>query len=143
MPRKSTGQYPPDWNAIAFGIKQQANWCCVRCNHPDDKEHGYALTVHHIDLNKSNCAWWNLAALCQRCHLRIQGKVIIERPWFLQHSIWFMPYVAGYYAHINNLPEYRPYVQANLSRLIELGQGRITLFEYNVSECRLFPSHER
>lgn len=56
------------------------------------------LTVHHLDGNKANCRWWNLAALCQRCHLTIQGKVRMERVWPWEHSDWFKPYVAGYYA---------------------------------------------
>ncbi len=58
------------------------------------------LTVHHLDGNKANCRWWNLAALCQRCHLQIQGKVQMERVWPWEHSDWFKPYVAGYYAHV-------------------------------------------
>lgn len=57
------------------------------------------LTVHHLDGNKGNCRWWNLVALCQRCHLQIQGKVRMERRWLHEHSEWFKPYVAGYYAH--------------------------------------------
>jgi hypothetical protein len=56
------------------------------------------LTVHHLDGNKLNCRWWNLCALCQRCHLSVQGRVKMERPYFLEHSEWFKPYVAGYYA---------------------------------------------
>lgn len=56
------------------------------------------LTVHHLDEVKLNCRWWNLAALCQRCHLTIQGRVKLHRPYFLEHSEWFRPYVAGYYA---------------------------------------------
>lgn len=55
-------------------------------------------TVHHLDGNKANCAWWNLLALCQRCHLTIQSRVLPERPWILEHSDWFKPYVAGFYA---------------------------------------------
>jgi hypothetical protein len=57
------------------------------------------LTVHHLDGNKSNCEWWNLLALCQRCHLQIQTRVTPMTPWFLEHSEWFKPYVAGFYAH--------------------------------------------
>lgn len=57
------------------------------------------LTVHHLDGDKANCRWWNLAALCQRCHLTIQGKVVMERVWPHEHSAWFRPYVAGYYAY--------------------------------------------
>lgn len=56
------------------------------------------LTVHHLDGNKLNCRWWNLAALCQRCHLTIQGRVKMGRPYFLEHSEWFKPYAAGFYA---------------------------------------------
>jgi hypothetical protein len=58
------------------------------------------LTVHHLDGNKANCRWWNLAALCQRCHLQIQGRVQMARVWPWEHSEWFRPYVAGYYAHV-------------------------------------------
>jgi hypothetical protein len=89
------------------------------------------LTVHHLDLDKSNCSWWNLAALCQRCHLRIQGKVIMERPWMFEHSTWFKPYAAGYYAHEHHLPEDRPIVEAHLDELLLLGQGRILTITYD------------
>jgi 5-methylcytosine-specific restriction endonuclease McrA len=56
------------------------------------------LTVHHLDGVKANCRWWNLAALCQRCHLTIQGRVKMERTWPWEHTDWFKPYVAGFYA---------------------------------------------
>jgi hypothetical protein len=58
------------------------------------------LTVHHLDGRKPNCRWWNLVPLCQRCHLQIQGKVVMERIWPWPHTDWFRPYVAGYYAHV-------------------------------------------
>jgi hypothetical protein len=56
------------------------------------------LTVHHLTGAKLDCRWWNLPALCQRCHLEIQGRVRMERVYILPHSEWFRPYVAGYYA---------------------------------------------
>lgn len=59
------------------------------------------LTVHHLRLGhdaKRDLRWWNLAALCQRCHLYIQGKVVMERVWPWPHSEWFKPYAAGWYA---------------------------------------------
>lgn len=56
------------------------------------------LTVHHLDGNKANCDWWNLLALCQRCHLTVQSRVNPQTPYFLEHSDWFKPYVAGFYA---------------------------------------------
>lgn len=93
------GQYSEDWKNIAEACKEQAGWCCIRCGHPHDRESGHVLTVHHFDGDKGNNQWWNLLALCQRCHLQIQGKVDPEMPWFLEHSDWIKPYVAGFYAH--------------------------------------------
>lgn len=56
------------------------------------------LTVHHLDGDKANCRWWNLAALCQRCHLEIQAKVVLERIYPHEHTPWFAPHAAGWYA---------------------------------------------
>lgn len=58
------------------------------------------LTVHHLDGDKANLRWWNLLAACQRCHLEIQGKVVMERVYPHPHSEWFRPFVAGYYAWV-------------------------------------------
>lgn len=58
------------------------------------------LTVHHADGDKSNVRWWNLLSLCQRCHLEIQSKVVMERVYIHEHSEWFKPFVAGYYAFV-------------------------------------------
>jgi len=46
------------------------------------------LTVHHLNGVKADLRWWNLAALCQRCHLTIQGRVVMER-------VWPWPHMAG------------------------------------------------
>lgn len=56
------------------------------------------LTVHHLDGNKANCDWANCLSLCQRCHLQIQSRVNPETPYFLEHSDWFKPYAAAFYA---------------------------------------------
>ncbi len=56
------------------------------------------LTVHHFDGDKSNDAWWNTLALCQRCHLTIQSRVDPDIPFFFEHSEWAKPYIAGFYA---------------------------------------------
>jgi hypothetical protein len=56
------------------------------------------LTVHHLTGVKHDLRWWNLAALCQRCHLMIQGRVRMEQVFPHEHSEWFRPYAAGYYA---------------------------------------------
>jgi hypothetical protein len=124
MPRKSKGEYPDDWKVIARECKDAAGWKCVRCSSSHDPAAGYALTVHHLDLDPRNNAWWNLAALCQRCHLRIQAKVVMERVWLYDHSDWFVPYVAGYYAAKLGLSLNRDEVIARAAELIEIGQGR-------------------
>lgn len=124
MTRKSIAPYPPDWPVIAHQVKTEAGWRCVRCNAMHDPETGYTLTVHHIDLDPSNNAWWNLAALCQRCHLTIQGKVVIQRSWMFEHTPWFRPYVAGYYAHLQGLPEDRQYVLDHIDELLQYPKGQ-------------------
>jgi len=95
---KGTGDYPADWGNIAQACKTAARWLCIRCGHKHDRLTGRVLTVHHWDGDKGNCAWWNCLALCQRCHLVIQGRVRPSRPWVFEHSAWFQPYVAGFYA---------------------------------------------
>jgi 5-methylcytosine-specific restriction endonuclease McrA len=65
--------YPDDWNDIARRVKEAAGWKCEACGNP----HGpspYVLTVDHVvDHDPSNVSPENLAAYCQRCHLRRQG----------------------------------------------------------------------
>jgi hypothetical protein len=61
--------------------------------------HWRILTVHHLNGNKDDCRWWNLAALDQRCHLEIQGRVKLAQVYPFEHSDWFKPYAAGWYAH--------------------------------------------
>lgn len=123
MTRHSVGgPYPDNWKEIAKACKDAADWCCIRCGHPHEPATGYTLTVHHLDMDPANCAWWNLAALCQKCHLQIQHKVIMERPYFFEHSEWFKPYVAGYYAHQFGRQEAQRYVMDHLEELIALGQ---------------------
>jgi len=56
------------------------------------------LTVHHLDGHKANCCWHNLCALCQRCHLSVQSRVNMAQVWNGEHSTWFKPYAAAYYA---------------------------------------------
>ncbi len=122
MSRKSHGgDYPQNWPEIAKEVKDRAGKKCIRCGHPH--ELGYILTVHHADLNPANCAWWNLLALCQRCHLHIQSKVVMEQPYMFEHSEWFKPYVAGYYAHLQGLPEDRAFVMDHLDSLLSYGRG--------------------
>lgn len=119
--------YPYAWAhgdpAVKDLVRERAGHRCVRCGHPYSKgagewspcddgcSHGgpvrhvgateaqwRILTVHHLNGVKGDCRWWNLAALCQRCHLVIQGRVVMERVYPFEHSPWFKPYAAGWYA---------------------------------------------
>lgn len=78
-------------------------------------------TVHHFDGNKANCVWWNLLALCQRCHLKTQARVDPQVPYILEHSVWLKPYVAGFYAakYLNEQLT-REQVMARLDELLAL-----------------------
>ena len=108
------GNYAPDRKAIHNRVREEAGNRCIRCGHPNEgikrripcTDHcthpsdgkPRVGTVHHLDGDKGNNRWFNLLALCQVCHLYIQGKVIPERPWLFERSVWFKPYVAGFYA---------------------------------------------
>ena len=124
MPSPQRGKYPPTWKDIARSTKDAAGWRCVRCGHAHDPAGGHTLTVHHLTGDKGNCRWWNLAALCQRCHLSVQSRIIMERGWLLPHSKWFRPYAAGYYAHVHGLPDDRDYALTHTDALLALGQSR-------------------
>lgn len=93
---KGTGQYADNQEAIHKALKDKWGWKCERCGHPHDVESGHVLTVHHLDLNKSNNADWNLACLCQKCHLSIQGRVFMPQSYMFDHSEWFKPHLEGY-----------------------------------------------
>lgn len=90
-----SGEYPENWDLIASTVKQAAHWRCVRCDHPNEPAKGRTLTVHHLDRDKSNCEPWNLAALCQRCHLQIQAKVDMNQTYMFGHADWMKPYAEG------------------------------------------------
>jgi len=84
------------------------------------------LTVHHLDNNKTNLRWWNLAALCQVCHLQIQAKVAVRATYMLPHSDWFLPYVAGFYAmNVLGVDLSRDQVEARLVELLIAGQPHL------------------
>ena len=112
--------YPKDWNEIAKKVKDEVGWKCVRCSHPHDCSSHHVLTVHHLDGDTFNCAWWNLVALCQRCHLFVQNYFyfIPATPLFREPKTWVKPYIAGYYAHLAGLKEDKGYVLNNLDSII-------------------------
>lgn len=91
----AAGRYPPEWPAVAWLVKTIAGWRCERCQVP----HGpipNVLTVHHLDEDKANLEHWNLAALCQRCHLQIQGRVIFYQDWPFEHTPWMARHVEDF-----------------------------------------------
>jgi hypothetical protein len=131
------GSYPPDWPEIAERIKRAARWRCENCDHKHDPHAGYTLTVHHLDGDKSNCHWRNLVALCQRCHLHIQG---IWRPG----QLWLIdpPYWAVWRGHVPGMvvPEMTPFDLALLAAIrsnTDLDGAAHSLFHVAVFESGL------
>ena len=93
---KGTGAYNADFPQKALVVKDRWGWRCERCGHAHDIESVHVLTIHHLDGDKGNDADWNLACLCQRCHLAIQGKVFLPQTYMFEHSDWFSPHLEGY-----------------------------------------------
>lgn len=114
-------RYPLTWDRIARRIKRAAGWRCERCRHPQRPDGGQLacddrcrhepcgtgvspveifriLTVHHLDGNRANNAWWNLAALCQRCHLSVQSTIDFDQAVLFpdQYGDWFIGHLQGY-----------------------------------------------
>lgn len=103
-------------------------------------EHGHQvearyriLTVHHFSGIKTDLRWWNLGALCQRCHLEIQGRVQLNRPWPWQHSEWFKPYAAGFYAsQLLGVDLTREQTEERLDELLAIGANHAAIERMNV-----------
>jgi 5-methylcytosine-specific restriction endonuclease McrA len=71
--------YPPNWKSISASTRICAGNKCEIC----DAKNGFpnpvtgskvVLTVHHLDFNPGNNKPYNIIALCQRCHLRLDAK---------------------------------------------------------------------
>jgi len=78
-------EYHPKWSLIRKLILRRANgkceWCDVvnhswidkitreLCLQDEDNAIRVVLTIAHVDHNKNNNRFNNLAALCQKCHL--------------------------------------------------------------------------
>lgn len=76
-------KYPKEWSLISKSVIAKVNNKCELCNADNHKPHWktnskVVLTVHHIDGNKNNNSKYNLIALCQRCHLRLDLERHIE-----------------------------------------------------------------
>lgn len=72
--------YHPKWNLISRFIRfyRARNRCefCGAENYQPHPETGsrVVLTVAHLDHDIRNNSFFNLRALCQRCHLRYDAK---------------------------------------------------------------------
>lgn len=100
--------YPENWKLIADAVKERAEWRCVRCGHRQERPGEPAqcdqrcqhkrdgkqrvLTVHHLDGDKSNSEWWNLAALCQVCHLHVQAVYHPDQIPLFELESWLILY---------------------------------------------------
>lgn len=68
--------YHPKWKRISFFIrfyraKGKCEWCGIKHKAPSPVSgKPVVLSTAHLDHNKNNNSFFNLAALCQRCHLR-------------------------------------------------------------------------
>ena len=101
--RKSTGRYPKKWKEIAKAAKDAAGWKCERCGHIHEKATGYVLNVHHLDFCPKNNQPYNLACLCQRCHLIVQAHFQLHQVWMLDVSEpWMQPHIDGYVQSVAN-----------------------------------------
>lgn len=135
-----TGEYVANRKELHNAVRAAVGNRCIRCGHPqgdtfatrspcdDDCTHPRdgkmrILTVHHLTGQKDDNRWWNLLALCQSCHLTIQGRVIPERPWLFEHSPWFIPYVCGFYASYYGGEDItREQADADPDRYLAMGQ---------------------
>lgn len=100
--------------------------CDDRCTHDPEVRDHRVMTVHHLDGDKGNLKWWNLACLCQRCHLTIQGNVKMDQMYMHPHSTWFLPYVAGFYASCVDHPDLtRTEIESELAMWLAAGQPHL------------------
>ena len=72
--------YPPDWKTrIRPAILARAGNTCEQCGAANHQPHPctgsrVVLTIAHLDHNRDNNTYGNLAALCQKCHLTLDAK---------------------------------------------------------------------
>jgi len=90
--------YAINWPEIAAKVKNVYNNTCEACHHKHDPKEGYTLTVHHIDGDTMNNQDWNLACLCQRCHLRYEHQIVFDQLLFswCWPNHWLCKHLVGY-----------------------------------------------
>jgi hypothetical protein len=95
---RNRSEYPPRWKRMSRWVRGHAGWRCELCgvkNRPSPN----LLTVHHLDGNKWNLLPWNLAALCQNCHRRIQWTLDFCQSTLTDiYPTWLRQHVRAYNA---------------------------------------------
>lgn len=76
--------YPPNWKAIRKTILERAGNRCELCNCENGQPHWktkakVVLTIAHINQNINDNRLYNLLALCQRCHNKIDMPYRVNR----------------------------------------------------------------
>lgn len=79
MPMRMLDLYPHDWPAIAFAVKDAADWCCQecgkQCTRPGEAYAGAEnmLTCAHAGTDYTSEVI-TVYALCASCHLRYDAE---------------------------------------------------------------------
>lgn len=84
--------YHPDWKNISLRIRAREGNRCKLCNAHNGKPHWktgskVVLTVAHLNHNKNDNREYNLAALCQRCHLIIDMPYHVDKRAYRKNII--------------------------------------------------------
>lgn len=67
-------KYAPGFGRVLkSSIRARDGFACVLCGSTEN-ELGYALTIHHIDYDKSNHCSRNLASVCKACNSRVNSN---------------------------------------------------------------------
>jgi len=69
-------KYPANWKWLRMSILARAKNRCELCNAKNYQPHWktgskVVLTIHHINFNVKDNRDYNLIALCQRCHNKL------------------------------------------------------------------------
>lgn len=91
-------KYSDNWPEIAKRIKDEAGWKCEACHSANSVVGWRVLTVHHLDGDIENDEDWNLAALCQRCHLSVQSWFVFGQESIFNVPNWLIPHIEGWEA---------------------------------------------
>jgi len=96
------GVYPPNWKEISDQVKADNDYKCENCKHTRDPIIGRSIGTHHLDRDKSNSERWNLACLCNGCHLVVEQLdievllLIYQSPGiFGDNWPWLAPHIPG------------------------------------------------